>query len=75
MYNPWGRNESNMTNWLSLQFTVGLTEGQGSWINVFIQEQETENTEEICTPEPHGVLLSFKELRNYDFDNFVSNGA
>ena len=36
--------------------------------------QEMENTEQICTPEPHRVPLSFnfRELGNYDCDNFLS---
>ena len=33
-----------------------------------------ENTEQICTPEPHRVSLSFnfRELGNNDYDNFLS---
>ena len=33
-----------------------------------------ENTEQICTPEPHRVPLSFnfRELGNNDYDNVLS---
>ena len=34
-------------------------EGQGCWMKPISYRQEMENTEQICTPEPHRVLLSF----------------
>ena len=36
-----------------------LREGQGGWMKPISYRQEMENTEQICTPEPHRVLLSF----------------
>ena len=36
-----------------------LREGQGGWMKPISYRQEMENTEQISTPEPHRVLLSF----------------
>ena len=43
-------------------------------MNPISYRQEMENTEQISTPEPHRVPLSFnlRELGNYDCDNFLS---
>ena len=38
---------------------LGLREGQGGWMKPRSYRQEMKNTEQICTLEPHRILLSF----------------
>ena len=38
---------------------LALREGQGGWMKPISYRQAMENTEQISTPEPHRVLLSF----------------
>ena len=47
--------------WLAIVWIHPLEfrEGQGGWMKPISYRQEMENTEQICTPEPHRVLLSF----------------
>ena len=47
--------------WLAIVWIhpLELREGQGGWMKPISYRQETENTEQICTPEHHRVLLSF----------------
>jgi len=44
---------------LTVTFTLELREGQRGWMKPTSYRQEMENTEQISTPEPHKVLLSF----------------
>ena len=47
--------------WLAIVWIhpLELREGQGGWMKPISYRQEMENTEQISTPEPHRVLLSF----------------
>ena len=40
-------------------YPLELREGQGCWMKPISYRQEMENTEQISTPEPNRVLLSF----------------
>ena len=47
--------------WLAIVWihSLELGEGQGGWMKPISYRQEMKNTEQISTPEPHRVILSF----------------